>query len=119
LLIHGPNAKEATQKVHFAPRRSAWLYFRRLWQFGLLRGGPLPPEAEDGILTAEDVSGMNLLDTEFVALSACETGLGEVRTGGEVFGLRRSFVLAGARGLVMSSQAFRFDPQRKNFFRGI
>jgi CHAT domain-containing protein len=66
------------------------------------RQGSLPPEAEDGILTAEDVSGMDLLNTELVVLSACETGLGQVRIGEGVFGLRRSFVLAGARGLLMS-----------------
>jgi CHAT domain-containing protein len=67
-----------------------------------LRRGTLPEKAEDGILTAEDVSGMDLSNTEVVVLSACQTALGDVIVGEGVFGLQRAFVLAGAQTLVMS-----------------
>ncbi len=60
------------------------------------------PHGEDGILTAFEVSSLNLVGTELATLSACETGIGELIHGEGVFSLRRAFQHAGAISILMS-----------------
>jgi tetratricopeptide (TPR) repeat protein len=64
--------------------------------------GEVPLVENDGILTAEDVSTLDLQGTWLVTLSACDTGSGEARAGEGVMGLRRGFIQAGAQNLLMT-----------------
>ncbi len=80
-----------------------------LLSFGLALAGAngraQSERSEDGFLTAEEISGMDLSGVEWVVVSACESGLGVLRSRGSkegLLGLRRAFRLAGAQTVIAS-----------------
>ena len=61
----------------------------------------LPKGADDGILTAKEISVLDFRGADIVVMSACETGLGDI-SGEGVFGLQRAFKMAGAQTVLMA-----------------
>jgi CHAT domain-containing protein/Flp pilus assembly protein TadD len=94
-LTHGPENDELT-----------WLRVNNpLVQSGLVLAGVRQPSAnrpDDGVFTALEAAGLDLSGTELVVLSACDSGVGEIRTGDGVYGLRRALVMAGSESQLMS-----------------
>ncbi len=79
-----------------------------LQRYGLLfagaktwwQGDKLPEKFGNGVLTGSDILGMDLSQYKMLVLSACETGLGEMRSGEGIKGLRHTFELAGVASLI-------------------
>ncbi len=81
-----------------------------LFRSGLVMAGGNPAwegqqqaaEKEDGILTAYEITQMDLSQTKLVVLSACETALGDLQGNEGVIGLQRAFKMAGVKQLIVS-----------------
>jgi CHAT domain-containing protein len=85
------------------PLLRSWLFFA---------GANSNEKSEQGVLTALEVAGLNLFGTKLVVLSACDTGLGTVKNGDGVYGLRRALVLAGAETQLVSLWAVNANATR-------
>jgi CHAT domain-containing protein len=94
--VGGLSASAGTS-VHANPLRLSGLAFS-----GANRRVEAGPDDDDGVLTAEEVANLDLSGVEWAVLSACDTGVGEIKAGEGVFGLRRAFQMAGARTVIMS-----------------
>jgi CHAT domain-containing protein len=112
LATHGFFAQESVKSALSSEKKPVAFFGREGvagWHPLLLSGIVLtganrePREGEeDGVLTALEVSEMELPKLELVALSACETGLGKSAGGEGLLGLQRAFQVAGARTVVAS-----------------
>jgi CHAT domain-containing protein len=79
---------------------------------GANRGAQTDSTAADGVLTAEEISNLDLQGVATVVVSGCNTGIGVVRVREGMFGLRRAFEVAGARTLVVGLWSLRDDDSR-------
>ena len=112
IATHGyylPDKTAHTTNV-FSDMKSYTLGGRHLFYSGLLFAGAnnvwtgkeIKNGVEDGILTADEVSRLDLSNTQLVVLSACDTGLGNIDKINGVFGLQRGFKRAGVESILMS-----------------
>lgn len=65
-------------------------------------GNSFPNPIDDGIVTADEISRLDLSNTDLVVLSACDSGRGHYNGTDGIMGLQRAFKLAGAKTMVMS-----------------
>ncbi len=70
-----------------------------------LAGANLPEDAvgrAPGLITADELSTLDLSNCELAVLSACDTNVGERRAGQGVASLQKALQMAGARSVITS-----------------
>lgn len=104
--IQSPNVLHIATHGNFDPKQTEVLQKPQLLLagacYGMTSENQPTQSGENGVLTAFEAMNLNLDKTELVVLSACETGKGEITSGEGVYGLQRSFQVAGAKAIVMS-----------------
>lgn len=106
---HHSNERERLGFLQMDNGRPRYVEDKAMTRSGLLFAGAqntfdgvkIPDGVDDGVLTAQEVSQLDLRGLDLLVLSACQTGLGKI-TGDGVFGLQRGFKKAGAKSILMS-----------------
>jgi CHAT domain-containing protein/tetratricopeptide (TPR) repeat protein len=91
-----------TKKTAIVSRQGSPLLLSGLAFAGANARALAKPDQEDGVLTAQEISSLDLSGVQWAVLSACDTGRGKIRAGEGVQGLRRAFQIAGASTVIMS-----------------
>lgn len=107
IATHGKflNKREAEYLHRSGIMSNHYIYNPLFRSYITLAGANIPQQVydgDDGYLTAYEAMDLNLDSTELVVLSACETGLGEIKNSEGVYGLQRAFFYAGAKKIIMS-----------------
>ncbi len=96
-----PDAPPRSKERHRARSPSPWMGRRTFLALaGANRARLHTADENEGWLTADEVSTLNLAGTEWVVLSACHSGTADSWTSEGVLGMRRAFRLAGARAVI-------------------
>ncbi|MCU7548181.1 tetratricopeptide repeat protein [Chitinophagaceae bacterium LB-8] len=113
LATHGfflPVREQKTNEADLRQGSAFTLQQNPLFRSGLVLAGandawagkPVPAGKEDGILTAYELTQMDLSSTDLVVLSACETALGDLKGNEGVIGLQRALKMAGVKQMIVS-----------------
>ena len=102
ISTHGFFTEDSQHQKEYDPLFNAGLFFagaNNTWEQAL----PISDNPDnDGILRGSEIAALNLMGCDLVVLSACDTGLGKQVAEEGVYGLQRSFKLAGVDKIVMS-----------------
>lgn len=105
-----PDEEKQDKKIDFNIKKLNPLFRSGI----LLKGAAVSFESDDnGILTSYEVINKDMFKTELAVLSACETGLGEIKNGEGVYGLKRAFLAAGAKNVIISLWKVNDDATQK------